>query len=122
MTADATVDPTAAILTPVQVVAIAQDRVGAIIGKEWRIVSLTIFPIASLIRVTAIDTTEAEDDLVAVMPIEVIHPAAIVSAILLQWRLRHDPEAAACFDQTYPDDDDDAVASEDAGEAPRYDA
>jgi hypothetical protein len=116
-----TAPPDVAILTPAQIIAFAQDRVRESIGKEWSIVSVAIFPLASLIRITVIDTTEAEDDLVAIMPIEVIHPAAVVSAVILQWRLRHDPDAIACFDQTYPDDDE-ADDRDIAAEALRYDA
>lgn len=106
MTADAAATSPAG-MSPQDIIAFAQDRIRAYIGTKWEIVAVSMYPGAALTRIHVVDTSEwPEQDIYAFVPIEVAHPAAIVAAVILQWRLRYDQAARECIDATFGDEDD----------------
>ena len=89
-------------------------------GSKWKLCHTECLLEAGLTRIHVFDETDEEPDLWAFIPLEISHPAAIISAVLTGYRISTSRKAQEAVKGTFGDDDEDALDA--PQEAPRFDA
>ncbi len=98
---------TAKEMTMREILAAAAAGIAEHMGSKWKLCHIECLLEANLTRIHVYDETDEEPDIWAFIPLEIIHPAAIISAVLCGYRISTSPAAQKVVTDTFGDGDDD---------------